>query len=51
VDRAAERTIGVAASLSANVSHVEPGLLSKAWLAIALLLAIELIARVPIDRR
>src|SRR3954462_1101934 len=47
-------TLGVAASVSANVLHAHPNPISQtiaAWPPVALLLAVELISRVPVHRR
>ncbi|MFJ2081299.1 DUF2637 domain-containing protein [Micromonospora chokoriensis] len=47
-------TLGVAASIAANVLHAQPNLISQtiaAWPPLALLLTVELISRVPADRR
>src|SRR3954462_5372245 len=47
-------TLGVAASVSANVLHAHPNPISQAiaaWPPVALLLTVELISRVPIHRR
>jgi hypothetical protein len=47
-------TLGVAASIAANVLHARPNLISQiiaAWPPLALLLTVELISRVPADRR
>ncbi|MEU2661423.1 DUF2637 domain-containing protein [Micromonospora sp. NPDC007220] len=47
-------TLGVAASVAANVLHARPNLISQiiaAWPPLALLLTVELISRVPADRR
>lgn len=47
-------TLGVAASVAANVLHALPNPISQAiaaWPPLALLLAVELIARVPVHRR
>ena len=46
-------TLGVAASVAANVLHAEPTLVGRAiaaWPPLALLLTIELISRVPVHR-
>ena len=46
--------LGVAASIAANVLHARPDLISQiiaAWPPLALLLTVELISRVPADRR
>ena len=46
-------TLGIAVSLTANVLHAEPNLVSQgvaAWAPLALLLAVELIARTPATR-
>lgn len=46
--------LGVAASVAGNVLHAEGGFISQviaAWSPLALLLTIELIARVPVHRR
>ncbi|MDG4803169.1 hypothetical protein O7618_21900 [Micromonospora sp. WMMD980] len=46
--------LGVAASIAANVLHARPNLISQviaAWPPLALLLTVELISRVPADRR
>src|SRR3954447_18695908 len=45
---------GVAASIAANVLHAHPNMISQliaAWPPLALLLTVELISRVPADRR
>ncbi len=47
-------TLGVAASIAANVLHARPNLISQliaAWPPLALLLTVELISRIPADRR
>ena len=47
-------TVGVAASVAANILHAEPQLISQiiaAWPPLALLLTVELISRVPVHRR
>jgi hypothetical protein len=47
-------TFGVTASIAANVLHARPNLISQmiaAWPPLALLLTVELISRVPADRR
>jgi hypothetical protein len=47
-------TLGVAASIAANVLHARPNLISQiiaAWPPVALLLTVELISRVPAHRR
>src|SRR4051794_32615435 len=47
-------TLGVAASVAANVLHARPNLISEliaAWPPLALLLTVELISRVPSNRR
>lgn len=47
-------TLGVAASVAANILHAPPGGISRAiaaWPPLALLLTIELISRVPVYRR
>nr|WP_239152483.1 DUF2637 domain-containing protein [Virgisporangium aurantiacum] len=47
-------TLGVIASIAANVLHARPNLISQmiaAWPPLALLLTVELISRVPADRR
>jgi hypothetical protein len=47
-------TLGVTASGAANILHADPHLVSKAiaaWPPLALLLAVELITRVPVHRR
>ncbi|WP_432833040.1 DUF2637 domain-containing protein [Dactylosporangium sp. CA-092794] len=47
-------TLGVTASIAANVLHARPNLVSQiiaAWPPLALLLTVELISRVPADRR
>lgn len=47
-------TLGVAASIAANVLHADPNLISQAiaaWAPLALLLSVELISRVPVHRR
>ncbi|WP_422747244.1 DUF2637 domain-containing protein [Micromonospora sp. WMMD1219] len=47
-------TLGVAASIAANVLHAHPNLISQliaAWPPLALLLTVELISRVPSHRR
>jgi hypothetical protein len=47
-------TLGVAASIAANVLHARPNLISQliaAWPPLALLLTVELISRVPAHRR
>ncbi len=47
-------TLGVAASVSANVLHAYPNPISQtiaAWPPVALLLTVELISRVPVHRR
>ncbi|MGC4855067.1 DUF2637 domain-containing protein [Micromonospora sp. DT4] len=46
--------LGVAASIAANVLHARPNLISQviaAWPPLALLLTVELISRVPANRR
>jgi hypothetical protein len=46
--------LGVAASVAANVLHARPNLISQliaAWPPLALMLTVELISRVPADRR
>src|SRR5206468_1001017 len=46
--------LGVAASIAANVLHARDNLVSQAiaaWPPLALLLTVELIARVPVHRR
>lgn len=46
--------LGVAASITGNVLHAHDGLISRAisaWSPLALLITIELIARVPVHRR
>jgi hypothetical protein len=46
--------LGVAASVAANILHARPNLVSQiiaAWPPLALLVTVELIARVPVDRR
>jgi hypothetical protein len=45
--------VGVAASVAANVLHAQPRLIGQliaAWPPLALLLTVELISRVPVDR-
>ncbi|GIM98240.1 DUF2637 domain-containing protein [Paractinoplanes toevensis] len=47
-------TVGVAASVAANILHAQPQLISQiiaAWPPLALLLTVELISRVPVHRR
>ncbi len=47
-------TLGVAASIAANVLHARDNLISQtiaAWPPLALLLTVELISRVPVHRR
>lgn len=47
-------SLGVAASVAANVLHAEPNPVSQAiaaWPPLALLLTVELISRVPVHRR
>ncbi|MGC9668500.1 DUF2637 domain-containing protein [Planosporangium sp. 12N6] len=47
-------TLGVAASVAANILHAQPNPVSKviaAWPPLALLLTVELISRVPVHRR
>jgi hypothetical protein len=47
-------TLGVAASVTANILHARPNLISQAiaaWPPLALLLTVELISRVPVNRR
>ncbi len=47
-------TLGVAASVAANVLHAQPNPISQtiaAWPPLALLLTVELISRVPVHRR
>jgi Protein of unknown function (DUF2637) len=47
-------TLGVAASVTANVLHAQPHLISQAiaaWPPVALLLTVELISRVPVHHR
>lgn len=47
-------TLGVAASVAANVLHADPNPISQAisaWPPLALLLTVELISRVPVHRR
>lgn len=46
--------LGVAASVTANVLHAQPNLISQAiaaWPPVALLITVELVSRVPIYRR
>lgn len=46
--------LGIAASIAANVLHAEPNLVARliaAWPPAALLITLELIARVPVHRR
>lgn len=46
--------LGIAASVAANVLHAEPNPIAQAiaaWPPLALLLTVELIARIPVDRR
>lgn len=46
--------LGVAASVAANILHARPNLVSQtiaAWPPLALLVTVELISRVPVDRR
>jgi hypothetical protein len=46
--------LGVAASVAANVLHARPNLISQliaAWPPLALMLTVELISRIPADRR
>jgi Protein of unknown function (DUF2637) len=46
--------LGVAASVAANILHARQNLVSQtiaAWPPLALLLTVELISRVPVDRR
>jgi outer membrane biosynthesis protein TonB len=47
-------TLGVAASVAANILHAQPNPISQviaAWPPLALLLTVELISRVPVHRR
>ncbi len=47
-------TLGVAASVAANILHANPNPISQAiaaWPPLALLITVELISRVPMDRR
>nr|WP_203926368.1 DUF2637 domain-containing protein [Virgisporangium ochraceum] len=47
-------TLGIAASIAANVLHAEPNPIAQsiaAWPPIALLLTVELVGRVPVSRR
>lgn len=47
-------TLGVAASVAANILHAEPNPVSQsiaAWPPLALLLTVELISRVPVHKR
>lgn len=47
-------TLGVAASVTANVLHAEPNLIAQtiaAWPPLALLITVELVSRVPVHRR
>jgi hypothetical protein len=47
-------TIGVAASVAANILHADPNPISQtisAWPPVALLLTVELVSRVPVHRR
>jgi len=47
-------TLGVAASVAANILHADPNPISQtiaAWPPLALLLTVELISRVPVHRR
>jgi hypothetical protein len=47
-------TLGVSASVAANILHAQPSLIAQviaAWPPLALLLTVELISRVPVDRR
>jgi hypothetical protein len=47
-------TLGVSASVAANILHAQPSLIAQviaAWPPMALLLTVELISRVPVDRR
>src|SRR5919107_6200597 len=47
-------TLGVAASVAANILHADPNPISQmiaAWPPLALLLTVELISRVPTHRR
>jgi hypothetical protein len=47
-------TVGVAASVVANVLHAQPNPISQAiagWPPLALLLTVELVSRVPVHRR
>lgn len=47
-------TLGVAASVAANVLHAEPTLVGRAigaWSPLALLLTVELISRIPVSSR
>jgi hypothetical protein len=46
--------LGVAASVAANILHAQPNPIAQtiaAWPPVALLLTVELISRVPVDRR
>lgn len=46
--------LGVAASVTANVLHAQPNLISQAiaaWPPVALLITVELVSRIPIYRR
>jgi hypothetical protein len=47
-------TLGVAASVAANILHAEPNPISQsiaAWPPLALLLTVELVSRVPVHKR
>lgn len=47
-------TLGLAASLAANILHAQPNPVSQViagWSPLALLLTVELISRIPVDRR
>ena len=47
-------TLGVAASVAANILHANPNPISQtiaAWPPLALLLTVELISRIPVHRR
>ena len=47
-------TIGVAASVAANILHANPNLISQtiaAWPSLSFLLTVELVSRIPVTRR
>jgi hypothetical protein len=47
-------TLGVAVSVTANILHADPNPISQAiaaWAPLALLLTVELISRIPVDRK